>query len=119
MTTLSAPARRVQTTVRKPRVKPARSIRLVIAPSPISAGVVCISIGNKPQDYFVNEVEGVSFGRGFLVEKIGHEESYHVNIDGNNRTCECAGFLGNGRSNNGGRCKHADGLAALIAAGKL
>jgi len=65
----------------KPRHKPARSIRLCVAPSPINAGVVRISIGHKTQDYFPNEVEGVAFGRGFLVEKIGHEESYHVNID--------------------------------------
>ena len=73
------PARQQQ--ARKPRPKPARSIRLVITPSPISSGVVRISIGHKSQDYFLGEVEGASFGRGFLVEKIGHEESYHVNID--------------------------------------
>jgi hypothetical protein len=98
---------------RKPRVKPARSIRLCIAPSPISSGVVRISIGHKAQDYFVGEVEGASFGRGFLVEKIGHEESYHVNIDHDRRTCECEGY------NTHSHCKHADGLAALVAAGRL
>ena len=113
MSTLSAPVRRVQAPVRKPRPKPARSIRLVIAPSPISSGVVRISIGHKSQDYFLGEVEGVSFGRGFLVEKIGHEESYHVNIDHDRRTCECEGYITHSH------CKHADGLAALIAAGRI
>jgi hypothetical protein len=98
---------------RKPRPKPARSIRLCITPSPISAGVVRINVGQKMQDYFLTEVEGVSFGRGFLLEKIGHEETYHVNIDDAKRTCECEGH------NTHSHCKHADGLAALIAAGRL
>ena len=56
------------------------------------------------------------FGRGFRLEKIGLEangEAYHVNLDGDRRSCECKGF---GRWNH---CKHADGLAALIAAGRL
>ncbi len=98
---------------RKPRPKPAPSIRLVIAPSPISAGDVRINVFQMTQDYFLTEVEGVSFGRGFLVEKIGHEETYHVNIDGDKRTCECEGYLSHSH------CKHSDGLAALIAAGRL
>ena len=48
--------------------------------------------------------------------KIGLEangETYHVNLDGDKRTCECKGFL------KWNHCKHADGLAALIAAGRL
>jgi hypothetical protein len=98
---------------RKPRVKPARSIRLCIAPSPISSGVIHITIGHTGQDYFLTEVEGAAFGRGFLVEKIGHEESYHVNIDHDRRTCECEGYITHSH------CKHSDGLAALIAAGRI
>jgi hypothetical protein len=56
------------------------------------------------------------FGRGFLVEKVGidrDEAKYHVNIDTARRSCECKGFLRHGH------CKHADGIAALIAAGRL
>jgi hypothetical protein len=56
------------------------------------------------------------FGRGFLVEKIdtaAQTAAYHVNLDGDKRTCECKGHLRHGH------CKHADGLAALIAAGRL
>ena len=98
---------------RKPRPKPARSIRLIIALSPISSGVVRIAVGAQANDYFLTEVQGVAFGRGFLVEKIGHEESYHVNIDHDRRTCECEGYITHSH------CKHADGLAALLAAGRI
>lgn len=98
---------------RKPRPKPARTIRLCIAPSPISTGVVHIAVGGKGQDYLLNEVEGCAFGRGFLLSKIGHEEQYHVNIDADRRSCECEGYLKHSH------CKHSDGLAALVAAGRL
>jgi hypothetical protein len=53
---------------------------------------------------------------GFKVEKVGPEAdgaAYHVNIDGDRRTCECKGYLRHGH------CKHGDGLAALLAAGRL
>jgi hypothetical protein len=56
------------------------------------------------------------FGRAFQVEKIGltvNDSPYHVHIDGGRRSCECKGFLRHGH------CKHADGLAALVAAGRL
>jgi hypothetical protein len=55
-------------------------------------------------------------GRGFRLEKIGLDfdgSTYHVNLDGSNRSCTCLGGLKHGH------CKHGDGLAALIAAGKL
>ncbi len=113
MSTLAAPARRVQAPVRKPRPKPVRSIRLCIAPSPINTGVVRIYVGHAFQEYLRNEVEGCAFGRGFLLSKIGHEEQYHVNVDHNRRTCECLGYITHSH------CKHADGLAALVNAGRL
>ena len=49
------------------------------------------------------------------MEKVGFDADsvYAVNIDGDKRTCECDGF------NRWQHCKHADGLAALIAAGRL
>jgi hypothetical protein len=97
------------------RVKPARSIRLCVKPVSNCAGVVRITVGKEQADYFLTEIP-TDFGRGFLVEKIavsGEPVSYHVNIDGDKRTCECKGYL------KWGRCKHGDGLAALIAAGRL
>jgi hypothetical protein len=101
--------------VRKPRPKPARSIRLCMKPQSQAPGVLRITVGKEQADYFLTTVPA-DFGRGFRVEKIGAkdgESAYHVNIDGDNRTCECKGHLRHGH------CKHSDGLAALIAAGRL
>jgi hypothetical protein len=100
--------------VRKPRPKPARSIRLCVNPEGQTPGVLRITVGKEQADYFLTAVPA-DFGRAFRLEKIGEEdgEAYHVNLDGQQRTCECKGHL---RHNH---CKHADGLAALIAAGRL
>jgi hypothetical protein len=100
---------------RKPRVKPARSIRLCVKPVDGSTGVVRIKVGKDSADYFLTEIP-TDFGRGFRVEKIGlecQEGAYHVNLEGGNKTCECKGYL------KWGHCKHSDGLAALVAAGRL
>ena len=97
---------------RKPRQKPAKSIRLCVSPTAETAGVVRIAVGKDSADYILTTI-AADFGRGFLVEKVGHEESYHVNIDGDKRLCECQGFLRHSH------CKHSDGLAALIAVGRL
>lgn len=99
---------------RKPRLKPARSIRLCVKPTAETAGVVRIKVGKQEADYLLTEL-AADFGRGFKVEKIGFDAdaAYAVNIDGEKRTCECSGF------NRWNHCKHADGLAALIAAGRL
>jgi hypothetical protein len=99
---------------RKPRVKPARSIRLCVAPSSETAGVVRITVGKAAQDYIVTEL-AADFGRGFRLEKVSFDApaSYHVNIDSDGRTCDCAGHSTHSH------CKHSDGLAALVAAGRL
>jgi hypothetical protein len=99
---------------RKPLPKPQRSIRIEVRPEDNGLGIVRITVG-KAQDYFLTLIPA-DFGRGFAVEKIGlhcNEPPYHVNIDAGKKTCECKGFLRHGH------CKHADGLAALIAAGRL
>jgi hypothetical protein len=106
----SAPARQ-----RKPRTKPARSIRLCVRPEGETPGVVRITVGRKAADYFLTLLPA-DFGRGFKVEKIGtdtDEAAYHVNVSAEGRTCECQGYLRHHH------CKHGDGLAALIAAGRL
>ena len=97
------------------RVKPVRTIRLTLKPFEGNPGMVQIAVGKERADYFLTEIPA-DYGRGFKVEKMGDESestAYHVNVDGDNRTCECKGF---GRWS---RCKHADGLAALVKAGKL
>jgi hypothetical protein len=76
---------------------------------------VRITAGKQSADYFLTEIP-TDFGRGFRVEKIGLEVKdgpYHVNLDGGNKLCDCKGHL------KWGHCKHGDGLAALIAAGRL
>ncbi len=99
---------------RKPRPKPARSIRLCVKPSAETAGVVSITVGTAAQDYLLTEIPA-DFGRGFLVEKVSFDApaAYHVNVAADKRTCECEGY------NRWQKCKHSDGLAALIAAGRL
>jgi hypothetical protein len=97
---------------RKPRTKPQRFIRLCVKPCDGAPGVVRISVGSKSNDYFLTPV-AADFGKGFLLEKIGAEESYHVNLNDERSSCECKGFLAHGH------CKHRDGLAALAAAGRL
>ena len=106
MASLSTPA---------PRVKPARTIRLALAPLPSSPGVVTITARGKTGDYLLSSTPS-DFGEAFRLEKFPPQggEVYHVllNADGT-RSCECKGFL------RWGRCKHADGLAALKRAGRL
>jgi hypothetical protein len=97
---------------RKPRPKPARSVRLCVKPHEQGPGVLRITVGGKETDYFLTPLAS-DFGKGFLLEKIGAEETYHVNVDGDKKTCECKGYLRHSH------CKHGDGLAALIAARRL
>jgi hypothetical protein len=113
--TLSAPCRQ-----RKPRPKPERRIRLMVQPVDDCPAVVRITVGTEPStDYFVYPVPGCSFGRGFQVVKIGFtgsEEEYQVNVGGgpyDTHLCTCKGF------ERWGHCKHGDGMAALVKAGKL
>ena len=100
---------------RKPRPKPERRIRLEVRPEAGGLGIVRIWVGQEYADYFLDPIPA-DFGRGFKVEKIGlhcNEPPYHVNLDGDKRTCDCKGFC------RWSHCKHADGLAALVAAGRL
>ena len=100
---------------RKPRPKPARTIRLAV---PLNGegknGVVRIAVGRAADDYLISRVPS-AFGSGFLLEKVGDAEgaAYHVHLSGEGPSCECRGFL------RWDRCKHADGLAALQQHGKL
>src|SRR5437588_6078583 len=105
--TATAPVRQ-----RKPRPKPERRVRLCVRPQGDAPGVVRIRVGTEQADYFLTLL-AVDFGRGFKVEKIGHADAYHVNIDGDRKTCDCKGHTRHSH------CKHSDGLAALIAAGRL
>jgi hypothetical protein len=99
--------------VNKPRTKPARSIRLEM---PLNAsgkgGIVRLTVGKDTGDYYLDRVPA-DFGLGFKVEEIGGDEVYHVNLDGQVRTCDCKGHARHGH------CKHSDGLAKLLELGKI
>jgi hypothetical protein len=110
--TATAPARQ-----RKPRAKPARSIRLVVRPDG-GTGVVRINVGKQSADYSLREFRSDVGGRAFELVKVGLEadgECYHVRLTGNARqdSCDCRGFTRHSH------CKHRDGLAALVAVARL
>ncbi len=97
----------------RPRVKPARSIRLILAPSRLMPGIVRITVGKSATDYLVEGVPA-DFGMGFKLTKIlGQNETYHVNLNGKESLCDCEGHGAHGH------CKHVEGLAALHNAGRI
>jgi hypothetical protein len=110
------PAPKSTPKARKPRPKPARSIRWLT--SPISSkkpyGAIRITCGPLVTDYFLSEI-GAAEGPGFELEKIDHAptgqptDRYHVNLlpDGRH-TCDCLGH------EHHGHCKHVEGLQALF-----
>ena len=116
MNTLTSAPARVKP-ARKPRAKPARSVRLVVPPAG-GDGVVRIAVGKLSTDYVLQPLRSEVGGRAFQLTKAGLEaggEVYHVLLTGDPRqdSCSCKGFVAHGH------CKHRDGLAALAAAGRL
>jgi hypothetical protein len=93
---------------------PTRSIRLVRPPCIDGVGVFCIGAGTKSTFYTLHEIPCDIGGRGFAVHRLGLGQLYHVRV-GNRAecSCECLGFLRHGR------CRHVQGLLALVQSGKL
>jgi hypothetical protein len=105
----------------RPRPKPARHVRLLLAPNAEGTnGLLRITEtrGRKTttDEYFVDRV-AAQFGTGFFVEKrdYGAPEAsrYHVNLNGQHSSCECKGNL------RWGHCRHVSALAALTEQGLL
>ena len=116
MTTLTQTPAAVKP-ARKPRPKPARHIQLVIPPAG-GTGVVRITVGKASTDYALRAILSQLSGRAFELAKVGPDadgEVYHVLLTGhaNYDTCTCPGYAAYSH------CKHRDGLAALVAAGRL
>ena len=89
---------------RSPRV-----IRLIRRPDNNGVGVFSITHNRRAQFYVFKEIVCDIGGRGFAVHRLGLANLYHVRVGTPwQSTCECLGFLRHGR------CKHIQGLAALI-----
>jgi hypothetical protein len=102
------------TTTRKPRPKPARTIRLVRPPARDGVGVFCVTDGDSSAFYTLCEIPCEIGGRGFAVHRLGLGNLYHVRIGAvEDCSCECKGFLYHGY------CRHVLGLLALVREGKL
>jgi hypothetical protein len=102
---------------RRARVKPTRTVQLLLPTFEGNAGVIRLRVGDETADYLVQPI-GSDFGDGFRLTKLdpwGDSAPYdvHLSNDGHACSCECKGFL------RWSRCKHVHGLAALRLAGKL
>jgi hypothetical protein len=86
-----------------------RVIRLIQHPDRDGVGVLSIADKKSMQYYVFKEIPCDIGGRAFEVHRLGLANLYHVRVaDAKDSTCECLGFLAHGR------CKHIQGLAALI-----
>ncbi len=91
-----------------------QAIRLIRAPGADGVGVFCIRAGKHSTLYAFREIPCAIGGRGFAVHRLGLGELYHVRVGRSaDCSCECLGFLAHGR------CRHVDGLLALIRHGKV
>lgn len=91
-----------------------RVIRLIRTPDQFGVGVFAITERTDTQFYVFKEIPCDIGGRGFAVHRLGLANLYHVRVGiPSDCSCECLGFLRHGR------CKHIQGLAALIGRGAL
>ena len=89
--------------------RPPRVIRLVRRPDEYGVGILAITKKGRTEYYVFKEVPCAIGGRGFAVHRLGLANLYYVRVGTPwQSTCECLGFLRHGR------CKHIQGLAALI-----
>lgn len=95
----------------KARAKPSRAIRLLLRAAGNQPTIVRITVDRKAALYAVREIVSEIGGRGFEVREISTEETetYQVLVDKLGRSCTCLGCQQHGA------CKHADGIAKLVA----
>lgn len=106
---------------RKPK---SRTIALLAYLSDVQGGIFRVTEDGKPETYFFKR-EPSDFGTAFTVEKYalptaaapgGIVKTYHVNLNGEESSCECLGHL---KWSHKTVCRHVGGLAKLIADGKV
>jgi hypothetical protein len=113
---------------RRPRVKPARTVRL-LGPDPI--GLLEITAGKDCTHYLLERVPA-DFGAAFSLTKLELVEAetgvfeqrqadpYHVHFDKTlGHSCTCLGFLHHGMGKDGKGCRHIAALAELLGRGLL
>jgi hypothetical protein len=106
---------------RKPvraRRKPARTVRLGLAPFGPNPGILDITEGEALTSYFLYPLAS-DFGLAYRLEKFGvHQRGdddavYHVCLELDAATCDCKGHT------YAGHCRHVEALQALQAKGEL
>lgn len=94
----------------QPRTTPARFARYLP-----EAGQLHLTVDGRPFDYWLAEVAS-PHGRGFRLSRFrsqgGEVHDCFLSADGGHH-CDCVDHRGHDR------CRHAEALAAVIAAGKL
>jgi hypothetical protein len=106
-------------------------VRLLTAPTPETAGSVLITEDGVEQPYLVVRIPA-DFGEGWKVVKVELTPTepgsppkaevtatYHVNLNGQQSSCTCLGFLRHGMFRDGRGCKHIAALFALKASSRL
>lgn len=90
-----------------------RYVRLV-RPMSDGVGVFSVTFDAVTQLYIFEEVACIIGGRAFAIHRLGFSNRYHVRVGAAVEcSCECLGFLRHGR------CKHLQGMAALVGAGAV
>jgi hypothetical protein len=91
-----------------------RSIRLTHPPDDRGVGVFTITLAGRMHWYTFREIPCEIGGRGFIVHKLGLGDVYCVRVgQPDDCSCECLGYYRHQR------CKHVEGLRALVHAGLL
>jgi SWIM zinc finger len=89
-----------------------RRVRLLRLPSERDAGLLAVTAKNKTTFYVFREIPCAIGGRGFVMHRLGLGTVYHVRVGKPAEcSCECLGFLRHGK------CKHIQGLLALVGHG--
>lgn len=86
-----------------------RHIRLLRAPTAHDVGLVALTANQRTSFYVFKEIPTDIGGRGFVMHRLGLGNVYHVRVGAPEQcSCECMGYYRHGK------CKHVQGMAALV-----